>query len=207
MLRLSHQPVWDICAGAGLVWALYGPGSNTRLARFAPVGHPHFIALHTRTNWCAADKSGVWITTADGRLLHVGPRADAVATVAHIPAAFTLEAGGGSVWVASGTRVVRYDERSHRVQSFATGSTVDTVSVGATRIWVLTTNRRGQSTLLRLNPITGRIQARQRLAGSPTDVHESDTHVWLGGLDARRTPTLWTIQPNTLKERRVASLA
>jgi hypothetical protein len=207
MLRLAHQPVWDLCAGGGLVWALYGPGSNTRLARFGPAAHPHFIALHTRTNWCAADKSGVWITTADGRLLHVDPRADAVATVAHIAAAVTLAAGGGSVWVGAGTRVVRYDESSHRVQSIATGSTVDTLAIGAARIWVLTTNRRGQSTLLRLNPITGRIQARQRLAGSPTDVHESDAHVWLGGLDARRTPTLWTIEPDTLKQRRVASLA
>jgi ligand-binding sensor domain-containing protein len=206
MLRLAHQPVWDICAGGGLVWALYGPGSKTRLARFGPAAHPHFIVLSTRTNWCAADKFGVWITTADGRLLHVDPRADAVATVAHIPAAFTLEAGGGSVWVAAGTRVVRYDERSHRLRSFATGNTVETLSIGAARIWVLTTNRRGQSTLLRLNPITGRIQAR-RLAGRPTDVDERDAHVWLGGLDVSRTPTLWTIEADTLRERRLASLA
>jgi hypothetical protein len=207
MLRLAHQPVWDVCAGGGLVWALYGPGSNTRLARFGRPGHPHFIALHTRTNWCAADEFGVWITTADGRLLHVDPSGDAVATVAHIRGAFTLEAGGGSVWVAAGMRVVRYDERSHRVLSFATGSTVGALSIGAARIWVLTANRRGQSTLLRLNPITGRIQARRRLTGSPMDVRESEAHVWLGGLDARRTPTLWTIEPDTLKERRVASLA
>ncbi len=140
-------------------------------------------------------------------LLHVDPCGDPVATVAHIPAAFTLEAGGGSVWVAAGTRVVRYDERSHRVQSFATGNTVETLSIGSARIWVLTINRRGQNTLLRLNPITGRIQARRRLAGSRTDVHDSDGYVWLGGLDASRTPTLWTIEPDTLKERRVASLA
>lgn len=207
MLRLAHQPVWDICAGRGVVWALYGRGSSTRLARLGSATRPHSAALRTQTNWCAADESGVWITTGDGRLLHVDPRAEAVATVAHITAAFTLGAGGGSVWVAAGSRVVRYDEQSHRVRSFAVGSTVDTVAIGAARVWVLTANRRGQSTLLRLDPVTGRIQARRRLPGSPTDVHESDGHVWLGGLDARRTPTLWTIAPDTLRERRVTSLA
>ena len=98
-LRLAHQPVWDICAGGGLVWALYGQGSKTQLARFGPAVHPHFIVLPTRTNWCAADEFGVWITTADGRLLHVARRADAVATVAHIPAAFTLKrAAAASGW-------------------------------------------------------------------------------------------------------------
>jgi len=73
MLRLPHQPVWDICAGGGLVWALYGQGNNTRLARFGPTAHPHLRALHARASWCAADKSGVWITTAGGRLLHARP--------------------------------------------------------------------------------------------------------------------------------------
>jgi hypothetical protein len=206
MLRLPHQPVWDICAGGGLVWALYGQGNNTRLARFGPAAHPHLQALHARANWCAADKSGVWITTADGRLLHADPKTDAVASFAKIPGAFTIEAGGGSVWVAAGAGVAHFDEHTRRVQTFATGSTVEALAIGANRVWALTTNRRGRSTLLRLDPTTGHIQARQRLAGSPTDVHESDAHVWLGGLDAGRTPTLWAVEPNTLNVRRVLSL-
>jgi hypothetical protein len=206
MLRLPHQPVWDICAGGGLVWALVGPGNDTRLARFGRAARPHYIALHTRTGWCAADGSGAWITTGDGRLLHVDPRTNAVTTVAHIPGAFTLAAGGGSVWVAARAGVVRFDEHSRRVQTFATGGTVEALSVGAARVWILTTNRRGRSTLLRLDPSTGQVKARHRLSGSPTDVLESGGHIWLGGLDAKRTPTLWSVEPDTLKVRRVASL-
>ncbi|MDX6439452.1 MAG: hypothetical protein QOF45_2035 [Gaiellaceae bacterium] len=206
MLWLPHQPVWDLCAGGGLVWALYGQGNNTRLARFGPAAHPNFTALHARASWCGADKSGVWITTADGRLLHVDPKTDAITNIAKIRGAFTIEAGGGSVWVGAGAGVARFDERSRRVQTFATGSTVEALAIGANRIWVLTTNRRGRSTLLRLDPATGHVQARQRLAGSPTDIHESDAHVWVGGLDAGRTPTLWAVEPNTLNVRRVLSL-
>jgi hypothetical protein len=206
MLRLPHQPVWDICAGGGLAWALYGNGNNTRLARFGRIARPRFMELHAPASWCAADSSGVWITTADGRLLHVGRWSNGVAIVARVPGAFTLDAGGGSVWVAARGGIARFDERSHRVQTFALGGWAAAVSVGADRVWVVANDHGGRSTLLRLDWLTGRIEARRRLPASPTDVLEQGGHVWLGGLDATRRPTLWSVQPTTLEVHRLATL-
>lgn len=205
MLRLQRRPVWDVCAGGGVVWAIFGRGDDPQLAQFNGATRFRAFPLRTPTVWCVADGRGAWITTADGRLLHVDVHTAAVTTFAHIHGAFNVAAGAGRVWVSAGAAVARVDERTGRVQRFATGGTVDAIAVGTGQVWLLT-RRGGRSSLLRLDPTTGRVEVRQRLRGSPTAVLESGGRVWIGGLDARRVPTLWSADPGKLAVRRVTAL-
>jgi DNA-binding beta-propeller fold protein YncE len=205
MLRLQRRPVWDVCAGGGVVWAIFGSGDDPQLARLNGAARFRGIALRTQTVWCVADRRGAWITTADGRLLHVDARTAAVTTAAHIHGAFSIAAGAGRVWVSAGGAVASVDERTSRVQRFATGGTVDAITVGSSHVWLLT-RRGGRSSLLRLDPTTGRVESRRRLPGSPTAVVASGGRLWIGGLDAGRIPTLWRADPETLVVRRVATL-
>jgi hypothetical protein len=205
MLRLQRRPVWDVCAGGGVVWAIFGSGDDPQLARLNGATRFRGISLRTQTVWCVADRRGAWITTADGRLLHVDARTAAVTTAAHIHGAFSIAAGAGRVWVSAGGAVASVDERTGRVQRFATGGTVDAIAVGIGHVWLLT--RRGaRSSLLRLDPTTGRAESRRRLPGSPTAVLASGSRLWIGGLDVARIPTLWSVDPETLVVRRVATL-
>jgi DNA-binding beta-propeller fold protein YncE len=205
MLRLQRRPVWDVCAGGGVVWAIFGSGDDPQLARLNGATRFRAISLRTQTVWCVADRRGAWITTADGRLLHVDARTAAVTTAAHIHGAFSIAAGAGRVWVSAGGAVASVDERTSRVQRFATGGTVDAIAVGTGHVWLLT-RRGGRSSLLKIDPTTGRVESRRRLPGSPTAVLASGGRVWIGGLDAGRIPTLWRADPETLVARRVATL-
>jgi hypothetical protein len=205
VLRLQQQPVWDVCAGGGVVWAIYGLGNDPRLARFNGAKWLPATSLRTPAVWCVADARGAWITTADGRLLHVDVHTAAVTTAARIHGAFSLATGADRVWVSAGAAVARVDERTGEVQRSATGGTVDAIAVGTAKVWLLT-RREGRSSLLRLDPTTGRVEGRRRLPGSPTAVLASGDRVWIGGLDAGRVPTLWSADPETLAVRRLAAL-
>jgi len=205
MLRLPRWPVWDVCAGGGVVWAIFGPGNDQQLVRFNGATRSRPIPLRTQTVWCVADGRGAWITTADGRLLHADVHTASVTTAAHIHGAFDIAVGAGGVWVSAGVAVARVDERTGRVERYATGGTVNAIAVGSGRVW-LVTRREGRSSLLRLNATTGLVEGRRRLSGSPTAVLVSGDRVWIGGLDAGRVPTLWSADPQTLAVRRVAVL-
>lgn len=206
VLRLPHEPVWDVCANGGLGWAIVGRNPHTRVILFRKNVPQRVSRLRSGPGWCAADGRGVWISAAGGRLLRVDARTGAVRAVARVAGATQLAVGGGNVWVASQAGVARVDGRTGRVQTFHTQGTVTALSVGVGRVWLLALDRRGRSQLQQLDPRSGRVRARRRLPGSPAAVLESGGRVWLGGLDGRRTPTIWSVSLRTLVVRPITKV-
>ena len=206
-LRLPRQGVYDVCAGGTRAWAIVGPSRRRRIVRLeAGDGRPRFITPSSEPAWCAADAAGAWVSTGDGRLLHVDARSDAVSSSPGCSEIGQLAVGHGSVWAACQASIVRIDEATKAVHRIPLAGIPDALTVGRSGVWALVFDRAGATTLVRIAPQSDRVVLRRRLAGSPTTILETRDALWIGGLDRRQQPVLLRLDPRSLVVRRVIPL-
>jgi photosystem II stability/assembly factor-like uncharacterized protein len=105
-------------------------------------------------------------------------------------------AGPDAAWVTTGNALLRVDRRTDRVRTMLTdpGAALTTVAYGAGSVWA----GDGNAGLLRINPVTGRVEARLRGLG----FLESSGFgaLWNVGY-SRAGPALWRTDPATGKTK------
>src|SRR5258707_1258664 len=133
-----------------------------------------------------ADLSGL----AGGRS---GPlRAILTASVASPGEFLHVAAGPDAAWVTTGNALLRVDRRTDRVRAVLTdpGAALTTVAYGAGSVWA----GDGDAGLLRINPVTGRVEGRLRGLGFPES--SGFGALWNAGY-SRAGPALWRTDPAT----------
>jgi hypothetical protein len=107
-----------------------------------------------------------------------------------------VAAGPDAAWVTTGNALLRVDRRTDRVRTVLTdpSAALTTVTYGAGSVWA----GDGDAGLLKINPVTGRVEARLRGVG----LLESSGYgaLWNAGY-SRAGPALWRTDPATGKTR------
>jgi photosystem II stability/assembly factor-like uncharacterized protein len=126
-----------------------------------------------------------------------GPlRAILTATVTSQGEFLHVAAGPDAAWVTTGNTLLRVDQRSDRVRTVLTdpSAALTTVSYGAGSLWV----GDGDAGLLKINPVTGRVEARLRSSGILWSF--GNGALWSAGY-GRTGPALWRTDPATGEAR------
>ena len=155
----AGNTVWVACCGetsAGF------PASSGRLLRVDPHRRRVVadIPLPANPAAIAADATGAWVATADGRVLLVSRKRNRVVTsiAAGGPLGFsqTIAAGAGGVWLADPfeEQVVRIDPKTRRVMARIPAGAVTTLAVAGDGVWGLSSMG-----LVRVDPVHDRVAA------------------------------------------------
>ena len=155
----AGNTVWVACCGetsAGF------PASSGRLLRVDPHRRRVVadIPLPANPAAIAADATGAWVATADGRVLLVSRKRNRVVTTiaAGGPLGFsqTIAAGAGGVWLADpfDEQVVRIDPKARRVMARIPAGAVTTLAVTGDAVWGLSSLG-----LVRVDPVHNRVAA------------------------------------------------
>ena len=201
-LRQRSGPVFGVAAGPRTIWALTGPTADARVTRVDPatgraIGVVRGVARPTSL---AADRSGLWVATATGRLWH-GGRIVTDVPARRSPLAVAL--GGGSAWAAGDGVVVRVDERTDRpLARFHVPGIPVAAAAGGRALWLLVERR--QEWLVRVDARTNRVTAQRRVPKTTTSISVGDGGVWLG--TAERLPRVVRVDPRTLALHELAEL-
>jgi hypothetical protein len=126
-----------------------------------------------------------------------GPlRAILTATVTSQGEFLHVAAGPDAAWVTTGNTLLRVDQRSDRVRTVLTdpSAALTTVSYGAGSLWV----GDGDAGLLKINPVTARVEARLRSSGILWSF--GNGALWSAGY-GRTGPALWRTDPATGEAR------
>jgi hypothetical protein len=107
-----------------------------------------------------------------------------------------VAAGPDAAWVTTGNALVRVDRRTDRVRTVLAdpGAALTTVTYGAGSVWV----GDGDAGLLKIDPVTGRVEARLRGAGFRQSFGYDA--LWNAGY-RRAGPALWRTDPATGRTR------
>ena len=199
--RRYDSSVQYVAAGAGSIWAQIGSRTGSRIARFSPAGRLLRLWRLPGAGRIAADGEGCWIST-DRRLLHIDP-AGRVHQVVRAPLG-DVATGGGAVWLAGATSVLRIDERTGRVRTLATGRLrlggfQHDLAVGDGALWALRHTGPAQSQLVRFDVHTGRSTGGTRVPGIADAVVVTPRAVWVATVLGPGGPTLLRIDPHTLR--------
>jgi hypothetical protein len=214
-LRLSSGPVFAVAAGAGRVWALVGPTRNPQIARVDPRSGRRIglVRGSFQATSLAADRSGLWIATGTGWLLHARPWSARASRVLRVPPRSaggllgppTLALDSGSAWISGGATVVRVDERTHKALArIRLPALPGAAAVGDGTIWALVSDRFNRTWLVRVNTGTNRVTGERRIPASATSVTVGAGGVWLG-LTGTFNRVL-RVNPRTLKLHLLARL-
>jgi hypothetical protein len=203
-LRLRRQGVFDVCASPGVAWAVVG-ARRRRVARIARTGAVRFVGLGSNAAWCAADATGGWFSTEDGRLVRVDARTSAARTFARVQGLGQVAAGHGFVWAVALGVVIRVQESTGRATRIRFPGTAFAVAAGRRGAWTLAGGQTSTRLVL-LDARTGRVRAARRLPGQIDSVLETRDALWAGGLDRRRDTVLLRLDPRSLRVRRVVTL-
>jgi hypothetical protein len=204
-LRMPRAGVYDVCAAGERAWAIVGRSSGRRVAVLG-AGPTRFVRPPSEPAWCAAEAAGAWVSTQDGRLVHL-PTSGAISSSPACDGIGQLAAGLGSVWAACPGTIARISERTRAVVMIPVTGIPGAMAVGPRDVWALTYDRRGRSRLVRVDPRSNRVTAWHRLAGSLTTVLEWRGSLWIGGLDRRRNAVLLRLDPRSLAVRRTIPLS
>jgi hypothetical protein len=201
-LRSKNGPVFGVAAAAGRVWALVGPTANARVARVDPrTGREAgLVGGFTQPTSIAADRSGPWIATGSGLLLHGA--AQVVRLPAHT-APLVVALGSGSAWAAGDGTVVRADERTNRLTARLHVAGIPAAAAAGPRaLWLLVLRRK--EWLVRIDAGTNRIGAQRPVPMESTSIAVGAGGVWLG--TAERIPRIIRVDPKSLELRLFARL-
>jgi hypothetical protein len=155
----AGDSVWVACcgeAGAGF------PASAGRLLRVDPHRKRVVADVHLPANPAAvaADATGAWVATADGRVLEVSRKRNRiVATIdAGGPLGFsqTIAVGSGGVWLADpfDEQIVRIDPGTRRVMARIRAGAVTALAAAGDAVWALSSLG-----LVRVDPRRDRVAA------------------------------------------------
>jgi DNA-binding beta-propeller fold protein YncE len=211
-----------IAAGKRYVWVL------SRGPEGACTGRPCTVfRIDPRTNRVAGEPTplpkdawelavgagSVWVTQFDGRLLRLDARTGQISRIAERPIYFgsTVVFGGGFVWTGNddgryrrGSTVAKLDPADNRVVGtpLAVGGPEgpQSITFGGGALWVADHS----GWLVKVDPSTFSVAARQRLKFGPHGVAATDRAVYVADAHANR---LLEADPETAKIRRVAKLS
>jgi hypothetical protein len=186
--RRDRSSVQYVDVGAGSVWALIGSsdGGKTRIARFAVDGRLEHTWTIADAGRMAADGSGCWVA-ASGWLFQIDPAGRLHRVVRS--GWSSVATGGGAVWLARGSSILRVDERSRRTRTLVTGRLVlggfqHDLAIGAGAIWALQhgLGARPSSRLSRIDPRTGRTTRSVPVPGIADAVLVRPDGVWVASV-------------------------
>jgi DNA-binding SARP family transcriptional activator/streptogramin lyase len=156
----------------------------------------------------------VWVVTGiDNTLVHIDARTGGVLEKARVSrdpsaSAYAIAVGKGSLWVASGDRLLRIDPRSGRLVSgrrslLCCGALTD-VAVGAGAVWAADLGQ----VVVRISATTGRETGSADLGVVPTALAVGYGSVWVAvpQTGAVRRVALWRIDPQTVRVTQTTSL-
>ena len=155
----AGNTVWVACCGettAGF------PTSSGRLLRVDPHRRRVVadIPLPANPAAIAADATGAWVATADGRVMLVSRKRNRVVTTiaagGQLGFSQTIAAGAGGVWLADpfDEQVVRIDPKTRRVMARIPAGAVTTLAVTRDGVWGLS-----PMGLVRVDPAHDRVTA------------------------------------------------
>lgn len=215
ILKIRGGAVTAVAASAGRVWIIAGPPGDARVlivnARTGRVTGT--VAGAKQPVAIAADDTGVWIATAQGRLLYAR-RAGASAhfvlalptTTPHgLSAPPVLSLGSRSAWVSAGETVVRIDERSRRVLArIRLPGTPFTLAVGDGALWAGVFRLPNASRLVKVDVRDNAVISSASVPFASASVAVGAGGVWLGL--ARAAPRVLRVNPKTLRLHLLAIL-
>ena len=179
--RRRARSVQAVASGAGSVWALIGSASGMQVARFSLTGRLVGTWKVADAARIAADESGCWIASGGGL-----ERIDEQGRLHHVLSAEIggVTAGAGAIWMPRAMSVLRFDERTTQVQSFATGDLrlggfPHDIAVDGNELWVLGHTKRGQSVLSRFDIQTKSRTGRVTLPGNANAVAVTAGSIWV----------------------------
>lgn len=201
VLRVPDGSVLYVAAGGGSVYALVGDRRGASVARFDPDGKRSGSWRVRDGGRMAADASGCWVS-GSRRLVHIDPRGR-LTSIAGL-AFGDVATGGGSVWLARETSVVRIDERTGATTTLKTGALhlggfQHDLAVGDGALWTLDAL---EPSLQRRDLRTGRIARSVGLGGIPDAVVVTPHAVWVALAVSRRVLRL---DPRTLRTELTAT--
>ena len=177
-----------VAAGARGVWALFGSAKGNRIALFALSGQLLRMWRVPSAGRIAADRKGCWISTS-GWLLRIDPQGR-LHRVVRAPLG-DVTTGAGAVWLPRETSTLRIDEQSGRLRTLATGRLrlggfQHDLAAGAGTLWALDhgPGRSTHSTLVRLDPVTGRRTKTASVPGIGDAVAVDGSAVWVASVIA-----------------------
>jgi hypothetical protein len=198
--RRRESSVQYVAAGGDSVWTLIGSRKGTRVARFTLTGRLLRVWRVADAGRIAADREGCWIMT-EHWLLQIDRRGRVRRVVrARLG---DVSTGGGAVWLAQASSVLRIDERTHAVRRIATGRLggggfQHDLAVDRRGIWALRYESRTRSTLVRYDSRTGRRTGRATLPGIADAVVVRPHAVWVATV-ASHWETVLRFDPRTLR--------
>jgi hypothetical protein len=196
--RTYASSVQYVAASPESIWALIGSGSGSRIARFTLAGRLLRVWQLPDAGRIAADRAGCWVST-NRWLLRIDPGGRIHRIVR--ASLGDVATGAGAVWLPQPTSVLHIDERTGHVRRIATGRLrlggfQHDLAIGGDALWALRLTTRTRSTLLRINPRTGRTTGSISVPGlADAVVFESDV-LWIATVNGY---ALIRIDPRTLR--------
>jgi len=179
--RQEDSSVQYVAAGAGGIWALIGGQHGARIALFGLGGGLVRVWRIAAAGRMAADRSGCWVSTGSW-LLRIDP-AGPVRRIVRAPLG-DVSTGDGAVWLPREASVLRIDERTGAMLTLVTGRLrlggfQHDLAAGDGSLWALGTRSRTRSTLLRLDPRSGRTTGSATLPGIADALAVQPNALWV----------------------------
>ena len=190
--------------GGGALWLTNytNEGIPGSLVRIDPVAQRVVAVVRSPAELCCTPIVGggwVWAIAPDlagGSLVKVSEQTNGVAGTMQVAGAFSGAYGAGSVWVGSGSDVVRIDPATNAITArIPMSGDAFVVGFGAGTVWVdlgTTIARIDPST----NSIVGRIELPEILHGEVHAMAIDGDRAWFTGSSAAK-PALWRVDVST----------
>jgi hypothetical protein len=188
-------PVYGLAAWAGRTWVLTG-AVDRQVVELGKTGPRRTVAGSDGSGTVAAGPTGLWLLSERYALQFV-PYGGRPRTVATGVRSWPAVCGSGALATVGG-RLVLFDGAGRR--RWARAGRGDFSACAGGSAYVLTADRRGHSTLRRLDLADGRTVAARRVPGPATSLAAGPDGVWLA-VSGRR-PQLRLLSPATLRPLR-----
>lgn len=179
------------------------------------------VGIGAQATDIALGAGDMWVVTGvDNTLVHMDPRTGAVLATLRLPkedvepaTAPAIAVGGGAVWAASGTRLLKIDPATGLIVIAGLGSSPSPgqgcchspldVAVGAGSVWIVDL----AELLVRISPATAKPSGQPVQIPYPGALAVGYGSVWVAGADySGGHPAVWGIDPQTLQVKQTVAL-
>ena len=212
-LRLPGQGVFSLAASDAAAWVTVGSRVRTTLRINLRTGLPvSTVKGANDPTLMVADASGLWFTDQGDWLFHAFS-AEAVAhrVILTTRGASALAAGFGSVWIGDvESSLFRIDEHTGEPAArLRLPAQPVAIAVTRTTVWALTSDVRGTSRLVKIDPRSNTVVASRKLPRPARTIAVSEGAVfvgWTAGTASAPLPEIVRVDPITLALHPLASL-
>ena len=202
----------DLAAAGGTVWVTTVDAAGVSAVDARTRSIARTVLLRGAPDAVAAGEGSLWVADSGrGELVEIEPGYDRIVRRIRYPRAprrdaprpgrrprprSALTVTGGSVWITNGSAdLLRLDTRSGALRTIRAGAALHGIAAGSGAVWVLSSTR---SSVLRVDPVTGRITDRIPIARpgaeSPFPIGIAAGPRWIWVLNAN-TATVTRIDP------------